>query len=558
MSPPRRAVRRSLAFSGSGSLLLLLLLAQQPSPSCAALTQQEAKECRAHPELLAFEQSGGVVLEIALMAYVIVLMWVLIEEYYVPALELMCTKEVLNIPKPIVGCTIMAAGNCLPELSISLVSILGGGQDIGTGEVLGSCVFDLLALLGIVCTQMPREGVRIPLPLMLYFLAWVGIATTTDLLLFFTTAEITWIVACVMVLLYVLFVTGVVLLNALFDLSEAGGPDVGGGGHLDVDDDAEAAAEGGEGRLALPEPAAKQPGGGGGGGSGALSGGGSSRRGGRPGPVESSPLLPNDDAYASAEMAAAPAGGGGGGGAQGWLLTDYDPAGGAPASASAVDGAAPAASGGSWGVVGGAFGGVERRCCDCWGCVRRAALLPARFLFSNTVPKPDKLLCFGRRRWPLTVAMCILYTLGLSFAMVTIASRSICLLGVRKNALGATELCLAAGLPDLITVLVLCSRPGSHMMAASNAFGAFAFNGFVALGLPWVFLGLYTDVFPPARGTWFPGMVGFGCIGVALFAILLCRLELHRNLGVALLLLYVFYLVTVIHDGTTRPQRPPE
>ena len=52
--------------------------------------------------------------------------------------------------------------------------------------------------------------------------------------------------------------------------------------------------------------------------------------------------------------------------------------------------------------------------------------------------------------------------------------------------------------------------------------------------------------------------VGFGCVGVALFAILLCRLELHRNLGVALLLLYVFYLVTVIHDGTTRPQRPPE
>ena len=69
---------------------------------------------------------------------------------------------------------------------------------------------------------------------------------------------------------------------------------------------------------------------------------------------------------------------------------------------------------------------------------------------------------------------------------MTVSSRSICLLGVRKNALGATVLCFAAGLPDLITVLVLCSRPGTQVMAASNAFGAFAFNAFVALGLPWV------------------------------------------------------------------------
>ena len=93
--------------------------------------------------------------------------------------------------------------------------------------------------------------------------------------------------------------------------------------------------------------------------------------------------------------------------------------------------------------------------------------------------------------------------------MVAVASRAICLLGVRKNALGATALCLAAGFPDLITVVVLCDRPGMQQMAASNSFGAYAFNSFVALGLPWVILGLYSDVFPPARGTWYPAAVGF-------------------------------------------------
>ena len=77
-------------------------------------------------------------------------MYVLIEEYYVPALELITSKEMLNIPKPLIGCTIMAAGNCLPELSMSLIALLvTGSQDVGTGEVFGSCVFDLLGILGV-------------------------------------------------------------------------------------------------------------------------------------------------------------------------------------------------------------------------------------------------------------------------------------------------------------------------------------------------------------------------------------------------------------------------
>ena len=117
----------------------LLLLALTAATCAAELTVQEAHECRAHPELIAFELRGGVVLELLLMLIVVCFMYVLIEEYYVPTLELICSKEVLNMPKAIVGCTVMAAGNCLPELSISLVSILANGQDIGTGEVLGSC-----------------------------------------------------------------------------------------------------------------------------------------------------------------------------------------------------------------------------------------------------------------------------------------------------------------------------------------------------------------------------------------------------------------------------------
>ena len=353
---------------GPRSRWLLLLLAQHALPSLAELTAQEAHECRAQPELIAFELRGGWVLEIALMFAVALFMYVLIEEYYVPALELICTKEVLNIPKPIVGCTVMAAGNCLPELSISLVAILANGQDIGTGEVLGSCVFDLLAMLGVVCMKLPKEGARMPLPLVLYFMAWVVIATMTDLLLFFTTAEITWVVACVMVLLYVLFCAGVALLNALFDLSEAV-PE------LTVD----------------PESPWNQQ-----------------------DPMEPAPPKPRRDPSLSAQKESSQ------------LLASPRGAGAAPT----------ASEGRSW----------ERRAYEWWGGLHSAALAPPRFLFTHTaspspapshrrtraapssvlsqplapsqVPKPDKPIFWGRRLWPLTVFMCILYTLVLSFPMV--------------------------------------------------------------------------------------------------------------------------------------------
>ena len=118
-------------------------------------------------------------------------------------------------------------------------------------------------------------------------------------------------------------------------------------------------------------------------------------------------------------------------------------------------------------------------------------------------------------------------------------------------------LCIAAGFPDMLTAMVLVKRPGMAQMAASNPFGALLFNAFVALGLPWLLLGLYTDVFPPARGTWLPSLVGFAAILGALALIVGARMRLGRNLGLSLLAMYAAYLVAIIFDGTTRPARPP-
>ena len=167
---------RSVATTARGASLFALLVAL-PSSS-AALTMAEVAECRATADLFELEMAGGVVLEMAFFAYAVLVMHVLIEEWYVPALELVTSPDVLDVPRPLLGSTIMAAGNCLPELSMSLAALVfSESQDIGTGEVFGSCVFDLLGILGVVALRAPPgdEGIQLAPPLVVYFLAWVAI-----------------------------------------------------------------------------------------------------------------------------------------------------------------------------------------------------------------------------------------------------------------------------------------------------------------------------------------------------------------------------------------------
>ena len=98
----------------------------------------------------------------------------------------------------------------------------------------------------------------------------------------------------------------------------------------------------------------------------------------------------------------------------------------------------------------------------------------------------------------------------------------------------------------MITVVLLSKRPGMHQMAASNAFGSFAFNSCFSLGFPWVVIGLYSDVFPPSASSWTSGFIGFGSIALALVALLVARLKLSRTLGVVLLVMYVTYLTLIV------------
>lgn len=63
----------------------------------------------------------------------------------------------LGIPDLVVGITVVAIGTSLPELATSLVAAYRGQSDISVGNVVGSNIFNILLVLGLVSVIQPME-----------------------------------------------------------------------------------------------------------------------------------------------------------------------------------------------------------------------------------------------------------------------------------------------------------------------------------------------------------------------------------------------------------------
>jgi cation:H+ antiporter len=82
--------------------------------------------------------------------------------------------EFFDVSKLLIGLTIIAIGTSLPELATSVVASFRGERDIAVGNVLGSNIFNILAVLGIAGTIAP-EGINVS-PAVINFSAPVAIA----------------------------------------------------------------------------------------------------------------------------------------------------------------------------------------------------------------------------------------------------------------------------------------------------------------------------------------------------------------------------------------------
>lgn len=69
--------------------------------------------------------------------------------------------KLLNISEAIIGLTIVSMGTSLPELATSIVAALKGEEDIAIGNIIGSNIFNILAILGITGILTPLYSANI-------------------------------------------------------------------------------------------------------------------------------------------------------------------------------------------------------------------------------------------------------------------------------------------------------------------------------------------------------------------------------------------------------------
>jgi cation:H+ antiporter len=68
---------------------------------------------------------------------------------------------ILGVSELVIGLTIVAVGTSLPEIAASVLASMRGERDIAVGNVIGSCLFNLLAVLGIAGLATPA-GIAVP------------------------------------------------------------------------------------------------------------------------------------------------------------------------------------------------------------------------------------------------------------------------------------------------------------------------------------------------------------------------------------------------------------
>ena len=79
----------------------------------------------------------------------------------------------LGISELVVGLTIVAAGTSLPEVATSVMAAMKGQRDIAVGNVVGSNIFNILAVLGLTALVAPGDvpvaasALRFDIPIMI-------------------------------------------------------------------------------------------------------------------------------------------------------------------------------------------------------------------------------------------------------------------------------------------------------------------------------------------------------------------------------------------------------
>ena len=94
--------------------------------------------------------------------------------------------EAMGVSELVIGLTIVAAGTSLPEVATSIVAALRGERDIAVGNVVGSNIFNILAVLGLTALVVPGSGVPVSTNALWLDMPFMIVVAVACLPIFFT------------------------------------------------------------------------------------------------------------------------------------------------------------------------------------------------------------------------------------------------------------------------------------------------------------------------------------------------------------------------------------
>ncbi|CAG7784715.1 unnamed protein product [Allacma fusca] len=101
-------------------------------------------------------QGGAIVIHFLASMYIFYAIALVCDDYFVPSIESIC--EELHLPSDVAGATFMAIATSSPELFTNVIGTFITEGDIGVGTIVGSAVFNLLAVCA--CCGFAASAVR--------------------------------------------------------------------------------------------------------------------------------------------------------------------------------------------------------------------------------------------------------------------------------------------------------------------------------------------------------------------------------------------------------------
>ena len=123
----------------------------------------------------------------------------------------------LGVSQAIIGLTIVSAGTSMPELITSLVAALRGRTDLAIGNVVGSCLLNLMMVLGGAALATGGQGLEVSAELIHDDLPVMLLTSLACLPIFWTKGRITRVEGGLLLGLYVLYIIDNVLPRTILE-----------------------------------------------------------------------------------------------------------------------------------------------------------------------------------------------------------------------------------------------------------------------------------------------------------------------------------------------------